>query len=352
MHKVNIRIKKSILKAQDDGESFYNKLEAKEPIGVSTGLFTVVEQVNGQTDSGEEYQGIATNQEYNHLAMLPDSEPPAGGEATFMRFNSADMASSMVVNIDDYATNSKGLDFSEGHRAVMQKLQDKMEFAVSAKVGTDKHIYVSDWNEDTIIYYRDGEQYSIGYTNQDDSVSLVGEPQKVVEKPAYEPLFNKILNALGLAKFASQNSSGYNISDNQTKEDLTMAQADVLAEVFGINKDELNGLSDAEFKAKLNSLGNTDQGDLVKTINALNEKVDSLSTKLNEKSNKEREDKIDALVNKDVGLEKEDLEKLEDAAINKLFVKHCSKTNSVNASTKDEPETNSLADDEMPSVEV
>jgi hypothetical protein len=83
---VDIDIKKSLLQAQDNGQSFYDRLTNKEVIGVSTGLYTNV--VNN----------TATEQTYNHLAMLEADEEPAGGDATKMKFNGAE---TMVVNLDE-----------------------------------------------------------------------------------------------------------------------------------------------------------------------------------------------------------------------------------------------------------
>lgn len=104
--RVNISVDKDLLKAQDkkQGTEFYNKLETKDDIGVSTGLYTVVEKTVGTNAEGKEYQGIATSQQYNHLAMLPDSEPPAGGQSTFMRFNGE--SSELMVNLADYMPDS------------------------------------------------------------------------------------------------------------------------------------------------------------------------------------------------------------------------------------------------------
>lgn len=67
---VDIDIKKSLLQAQDNGQDYFDRLANKEEIGVSTGLYTNV--VNNQ----------ATEQQYNHLAMLEEDEEPAGGDAT------------------------------------------------------------------------------------------------------------------------------------------------------------------------------------------------------------------------------------------------------------------------------
>lgn len=91
---VDLEIKKPLLAAQDGGDWYYKQLENRQPIGVSTGLYHVVKD------------GKSTEQQYNHLAMLPQEEDPAGGQATFMRFNSAQTT---MNNIDEYIAgmNSK-----------------------------------------------------------------------------------------------------------------------------------------------------------------------------------------------------------------------------------------------------
>lgn len=84
---VDLEIKKPLLAAQDGGEWYYKQLESRQPIGVSTGLYHVVKD------------GKSTEQQYNHLAMLPQEEDPAGGQATFIRFNSAQTT---LNNLDEY----------------------------------------------------------------------------------------------------------------------------------------------------------------------------------------------------------------------------------------------------------
>ncbi|QDP48225.1 MAG: hypothetical protein Unbinned6437contig1000_79 [Prokaryotic dsDNA virus sp.] len=81
------------LKATEQGEYFANRLDNGLPIGVSTGL-----TFEANNKSGDGYKMEAINQSYDHLAMLHDSERPAGGDSTVMRFNGEDVS---VINIDD-----------------------------------------------------------------------------------------------------------------------------------------------------------------------------------------------------------------------------------------------------------
>jgi len=105
--RVNISISKALLRAQDEAQNsnFYDRLANKEPIGVSTGLYTEVDATPGTNAKGDEYTGIATKQQYNHLAMLDANEPPAGGQDTFMRFNGK-AEQDAVINLVDYMPDS------------------------------------------------------------------------------------------------------------------------------------------------------------------------------------------------------------------------------------------------------
>ena len=90
---VDLEIDQETLKAQDKEGWMFNALESKENMGVSTGLFFDANDL-----AGDGYNMTAINQEFDHLAGLHADEPPAGGDATFMRFNSADRSRMVFVN--------------------------------------------------------------------------------------------------------------------------------------------------------------------------------------------------------------------------------------------------------------
>ena len=88
----NADIDEKRLRSTDNGEYFANRLDLGLPIGVSTGL-----TFEANNESGDGYDMIAKNMEFDHLAMLHESERPAGGDATVMRFNGEDVE---AVNVD------------------------------------------------------------------------------------------------------------------------------------------------------------------------------------------------------------------------------------------------------------
>lgn len=100
--KVDTLVNKKKLAAQDDGERWTEILSNKETFGVSTGLTFARNSESGEIN-GKEYDMVAKNQSYDHLAFLdPKVEAPAGGENTMVRFNSnVEQGEIIVCNIDN-----------------------------------------------------------------------------------------------------------------------------------------------------------------------------------------------------------------------------------------------------------
>jgi hypothetical protein len=93
--------KEKMMLAQENGEYYVNRLKNGESIGISTGLFFDGNNESGISATGEEYHAKAINQQGDHVAMLPDEEPPAGGAATFIRFNGENDDQELTINIDE-----------------------------------------------------------------------------------------------------------------------------------------------------------------------------------------------------------------------------------------------------------
>lgn len=93
--------KEKMMIAQDNGDYYVNRLKNGESIGVSTGLFFDGNNEAGTCSNGCDYHAKAINQIGDHVAMLPDSEPPAGGDSTFIQFNGKNDDQNIHVNIDE-----------------------------------------------------------------------------------------------------------------------------------------------------------------------------------------------------------------------------------------------------------
>lgn len=81
------------------GEYFANRLEQGLPIGISTGLFFESNANGGVDKFGTEYKMQAINQSPDHIAMLHESERPAGGDHTMIATNSE--GQEFTVNVDE-----------------------------------------------------------------------------------------------------------------------------------------------------------------------------------------------------------------------------------------------------------
>lgn len=81
------------------GEYFANRLDQGLPIGISTGLFFELNANSGVDKFGTEYKMQAINQSPDHIAMLHESERPAGGDHTMIATNSE--GQEFTVNIDE-----------------------------------------------------------------------------------------------------------------------------------------------------------------------------------------------------------------------------------------------------------
>ncbi|AZU97943.1 hypothetical protein [Vibrio phage LP.1] len=111
---MDVEFKEALLAAQDGGEYYINKLKNKEPIGVSTGLTFIGNEESGVAANGKEYSMTAKGQIGDHLAMLPDNKPPAGGANTFIRFNGENDDQVMAVNTDEWIANMEADDKTKG----------------------------------------------------------------------------------------------------------------------------------------------------------------------------------------------------------------------------------------------
>ena len=268
--RVNISVDKDLLQAQDkkQGTDFYNKLESKDAVGVSTGLYTVVEKTVGTNAEGKEYQGIATNQQYNHLAMLPDAEPPAGGQATFMRFNGE--SSELMVNLADYMPDS---------------------------------------------------------TPPEEEAKVEVEIEQ--EKESVESFLTKLLAMIGATGLLKGNKDHEKPTEESKMSIDNMVKALKEANAYkdGMSDDEVKNaygkMSKKEEKAD-------NSAELLEAVNALTAKVESLETQLNAKDEAEKSALVAEVNALETGIAEDELKALSVNSLNALKEKHAPVTFGVN----------------------
>jgi hypothetical protein len=259
--KVNISVDKNMLKAQDknQGTDFYSRLANKDDVGVSTGLYTEVEKVSGTNALGQKYTGKATKQTYNHLAFLEKAEPPAGGDATFMRFNSE--GEHMVVNVDEFAGQE------------IAACEDKETNLVNKITESIRGLFA-------------------------DNQSKTEDKQM--------PDMKTMMEALKKANM---------YKDNMTNEMVESAYKKMMKEKNMDNEEH----DDMPMKEKKDSMkGNAE---LLDVINKLSDKIESLESKLNAQEQKSRDELIEQINCEQLGLDKEDLADMQINTLQKLAAK-------------------------------
>lgn len=133
--KVDTMVNKKKLAAQDTGERWMEILTNKEMFGVSTGLTFAKNDISGVLD-GKEYDMVAMNQQYDHLAFLdPKVEKPAGGSDTMVSFNSEVEAGEVVIcNIDEDEQKPTG---PENELIIQDNFIDKVANKLKALFAND-----------------------------------------------------------------------------------------------------------------------------------------------------------------------------------------------------------------------
>jgi hypothetical protein len=278
--KVNISIDKDILRAQDKKQdsNFYDSLANQQDIGVSTGLYAEIEPTVGKNAKGVDYEGTATKQVYNHLAMLDSSEAPAGGQSTFMRFNK-EAQDKVVINLADYMPDSI---------------------------------------PDTIV-----------------KVEEVGE-EKPESKDEFNSLLAKLLALLGMSKLAGNTENKPQQNEENAMPDDIKKKMKALKD----NGSYKEGMTDDEISNAFEKMGNMDDAqkakevaqnsEILNAIQALTEKVTGLESKLNAKDESVKTALVDELKDLDTGLGLNSLQKLEVEELQTLHNKVTGQTFALN----------------------
>ncbi len=194
-------------------DAMMNK-EQVEPIHISTGLQLNKQEKKGES-RGKKYSWIASNMQFDHIAILldePGAATPEEGVGIFVNAQ-GDQLQIETANLADAAncteegllnkakfffTNASNYSFDDILRALSQKLRE----------GKPDDFYAwpdSVW-PDKFIYNDKGKTYQQKYLIDDDGTAeFVGEPQEVVRKPteyeiktngAENPMKDMIVNAL------------------------------------------------------------------------------------------------------------------------------------------------------------
>lgn len=209
--------------SSDKGKRLVNRLDEmsagtnSDPIHISTGLLYSGIAANGES-KGKKYDEIATNMNFDHVAVLLD-EPGAGtpGEGVGIFVNAeGDEQEIEVANLAEAAdctregllnktkfffTNASNFSFDDISSAISDKLREGRS--------ADSYLWPESVWPDTFIYRDEAKYFKQKYLIDDGGKAVfVGEPVEVVRKPTeYEiktngendPMKELIINALKAA---------------------------------------------------------------------------------------------------------------------------------------------------------
>ena len=229
----DVMINERVAKSHPDGEMLLNwvgKAEdyqvngaAKpEPVHMSTGLMTA--RVNAKGESrGKSYSWIATQQSYDHLAIL-FHEQGAGGDEVAIAVNCESVINSVLPTV-----NEDALDDSYGEKLAILSEAVKERFATS-----DSYAYVQDFDDRALIYVTPEGTYTIDYHYEGDNPILTGESKVVTVETSYKVKTNAIMaNLKAMVKYFS----------TKTKQPVV---ANVIEETSDMKPEELQAALDAQ----------------------------------------------------------------------------------------------------------
>lgn len=199
----DVMINERVAKSHPDGEMLLNWVGKAEdyqingaakpdPVHMSTGLMTA--RVNAKGESrGKSYSWIATQQSYDHLAIL-FHEQGAGGDEVAIAVNCESVINSVLPTV-----NEDALDDSYGEKLAILSEAVKERFATS-----DSYAYVQDFDDRALIYVTPEGTYTIDYHYEGDNPILTGESKVVTVETSYKVKTNAIMaNLKAMVKYFS-----------------------------------------------------------------------------------------------------------------------------------------------------
>lgn len=229
----DVMINERVAKSHPDGEMLLNWVGKAEdyqvngaakpdPVHMSTGLMTA--RVNAKGESrGKSYSWIATQQSYDHLAIL-FHEQGAGGDEVAIAVNCESVINSVLPTV-----NEDALDDSYGEKLAILSEAVKERFATS-----DSYAYVQDFDDRALIYVTPEGTYTIDYHYEGDNPILTGESKVVTVETSYKVKTNSMIEHVrSVLKYFS----------TKTKQPVV---ANVIEETSDMKPEELQAALDAQ----------------------------------------------------------------------------------------------------------
>lgn len=243
----DVMINERVAKSHPDGEMLLNWVGKAEdyqvngsakpdPVHMSTGLMTA--RVNAKGESrGKSYSWIATQQSYDHLAIL-FHEQGAGGDEVAIAVNCESVINSVLPTV-----NEDALDDSYGEKLAILSEAVKERFATS-----DSYAYVQDFDDRALIYVTPEGTYTIDYHYEGDNPILTGESKVVTVETSYKVKTNSVMAHLkAVVKYFSTKTKQPVVAN--VTEDLEMDKVELQA-MLDAQAEKLSGAFNAQLEAQ------------------------------------------------------------------------------------------------------
>ncbi|SMB87974.1 hypothetical protein SAMN05660772_02789 [Pasteurella testudinis DSM 23072] len=217
---IDMKVNKRIANSSESGQRLIERLDglvtnqSAEPIHISTGLNLQREYKTGHS-KGKKYDWIATNMQFDHVAILLDEQgaaTPDDGVGIFVNKQGEELAVE-TVNLAEAADCTKEtlLDkvrffFSANSKLSFSEIHDRLYTALG---GGEPYKWIESVYPDEFIYEESGKRYKQKYLIDDNGQAVfAGVRVEVVKKVDYDEIKtngennvmkNKILSALNAA---------------------------------------------------------------------------------------------------------------------------------------------------------
>lgn len=202
---VDLKVNERIASTTDKGRELISRLDdlmtnvEAEPLDVSTGL--LLNKKDGVGNSkGKAYKHIASNMEWDHLAILPPGTPGAGRPADGVGLFAANgqEIERMTVNLNESQEPDRSANKMSFFKKATNFLTNKLSFdditnqirglIKAENPGNDMWPYIVAVYDDRFGFELDGQTYMQPYIVLEDMVQFVGERVKAVYKTELEPV--------------------------------------------------------------------------------------------------------------------------------------------------------------------
>ncbi|MEX5870548.1 DUF2213 domain-containing protein [Providencia hangzhouensis] len=300
---MDVKVNRRFADGCEKGKEFLSRIDdiiagnSSDPIHVSTGLLLQREQNKGKS-KGKAYTWVARNMHFDHIAILPASEPgaatPEDGVGMFVNSEGEKLETETAELIDAANCTQEGLFnkakfFFANNSFSFEDIYSALRAALRNASSGDDWPYPEMVWPDKFIYYKSGKTYQQKYLmNDDGDAELVGEPIEVVRKPTeYEVKTNKETNPMKEIITNALKAKGIEI-EGKSDAELLDAYTKMNAEEKKEETPEEKAAREKKEKAEKDKADTANNSELQQQITAaVNAAIAPLQAQLNANADKE-----------------------------------------------------------------